>query len=141
MTDQTAETAHVECTCPRTDGYRIKRRTCLAHAEQDAAHWAEHDRRKFGTDSPHKPTDEFVVQAFAEGARSLWPDSRDPGWHVTFRRWLEARDARVKAEALRTEAALIGRGTCCPECDGVAQMMLDRAEQFAPSDSSTPPGQ
>lgn len=26
-----------ECTCPRTDGYRmIPRRTCLAHAEQDA---------------------------------------------------------------------------------------------------------
>ena len=91
MSEHTTEFAHVECTCPRIDGYRTKRRTCVAHAEQDAAHWQEHDRRKFGTDVPHEPTDEFVLQAFAEGARALWPDSRDPGWHVTFRRWLAAR--------------------------------------------------
>jgi len=105
-----------ECTCPRTDGYRIKRRSCLAHAEQDAAHWQEHDRRKFGTDVPHEPTDEFVVQAFAEGARSLWPDSRDPGWHVTFRRWLTARDERLLAavkQACDTECKSPGKHTGC----------------------------
>lgn len=73
-------------------------------AETDAVTvWRE--RRKFGTDTPHEPTDEFVVQAFAEGARSLWPDSRDPGWHVTFRRWLAAHDAAVLA-ALDTPPAL-----------------------------------
>lgn len=58
---------------------------------------ARREWRKFGTDRPHEPTDEFVIHAFAEGARSLWPDSRDPGWHTTFQRWLAARDARVAA--------------------------------------------
>jgi hypothetical protein len=66
------------------------------------AAWRE--SRKFGTDSPHEPTDEFVVQAFAEGARSLWPDGRDPGWHVTFRRWVAAREAA--ADQRGREAAL-----------------------------------
>lgn len=59
----------------------------------------EREARKFGTDSPHDPTDEFVVHAFAEGARALWPDSRDPGWHVTFRRWLARHDAALVAQA------------------------------------------
>lgn len=40
----------------------------------------------------------------------------------------ERREAKV--EALRIEADLIGRGTCCPECDGVADMLRDRADQI-----------
>lgn len=88
------------CVCPRTDGYRIKRRGCPAHAETDAAYWRDSDRRKFGTDSPSEPTDEFVRRAFAEGARALWPDSRDPGWIVTFDRWLEARVAEFQYNAV-----------------------------------------
>ena len=92
MSERRSEAA--DCTCPRTDGYRIKRRGCPAHAETDAAYWRDSDRRKFGTDSPHEPTDEFVRRAFAEGARALWPDSRDPGWIVTFNRLL-ARERGV----------------------------------------------
>lgn len=66
---------------------------------------AERERRKFGTEVPHEPTDEFVVQAFAEGASRLWPDSRDPGWHATFRRWLAARDdATLTARLAAVEA-------------------------------------
>jgi hypothetical protein len=64
--------------------------------------------RKFGTESPHEPTDEFVVHAFAEGARSLWPDSRDPGWHVTFQRWLAARDTARAASTPPAEPAATG---------------------------------
>ena len=69
----------------------------------------ERERRKFGTETPHQPTDEFVVQAFAEGARALWPDSRDPGWHVTFNRWLAARlaDAEARAEAAEAKVARV----------------------------------
>jgi hypothetical protein len=73
-----------------------------------SGHEDEREARKHGTDTPGEPTDEFVVYAFAEGARALWPDSRDPGWHVTFNRWLAARDARVaataRADALREAA-------------------------------------
>lgn len=98
MSERRSEAA--DCTCPRTDGYRIKRRGCPAHAETDAAYWRDRDRRKFGTDSPHEPTDEFVRRAFAEGARALWPDSRDPGWIVTFSRWLDARVAEFQHNAL-----------------------------------------
>lgn len=98
MSEHRGEAA--DCTCPRTDGYRIKRRGCPAHAETDAAYWRDSDRRKFGTDSPHEPTDEFVRRAFAEGARALWPDSRDPGWIVTFNRWLDARVAEFQHNTL-----------------------------------------
>lgn len=69
---------------------------------QDIA--ALREARKHGTDTPGRPTDEFVLHAFAEGARSLWPDSRDPGWHVTFRRWLERRDAALLSEVERGRA-------------------------------------
>ncbi len=31
------------CTCPRTDGYRIKHRGCPAHADKDAAYWQGQD--------------------------------------------------------------------------------------------------
>jgi hypothetical protein len=61
---------------------------------------ARREARKHGTDVPHHPTDEFVVYAFAEGAQSLWPDGRDPGWHVTFRRWLEQRDREVRERVI-----------------------------------------
>ena len=98
MSERRSEAA--DCACPRTDGYRIKRRGCPAHAETDAAYWRDSDRRKFGTDSPHEPTDEFVRRAFAEGARALWPDSRDPGWIVTFNRWLDARVAEFQHNTL-----------------------------------------
>lgn len=64
------------------------------------------EARKHGSDRPGDPTDEFVIHAFAEGAKSLWPDSRDPGWHVTFKRWLAAREAEVRAEALAPILAL-----------------------------------
>lgn len=73
------------------------------------------ERRKFGTDQPHEPTDEFIVQAFAEGARYLWPDSRDPGWHVTFRRWLAEHDARVRAEERERTAQAIEDCTADPD--------------------------
>ena len=59
----------------------------------------DREARKCGTDVPHKPTDEFVRQAFANGAGALWPDGRDPGWHVTFDRWLAAQKAAVWDEA------------------------------------------
>ncbi|MBB3041004.1 hypothetical protein [Nocardioides soli] len=52
-------------------------------------------------------------------------------------RVVAAHKARWQGEALRAEAALIGRGTCCPECDGVAQMMLDRADQMVISTGPT----
>ena len=60
----------------------------------------QREARKYGTDSPHEPTDEFVRRAFAEGAKALWPDSRDPGWIVTFERWLTARVAEFQENAL-----------------------------------------
>jgi len=65
------------------------------------------EARKFGTDTPHEPTDEFVRNAFAIGARRLWPDSRDPGWWVTFNRWLAKHDDEKMAAidfALRQSA-------------------------------------
>lgn len=68
---------------------------------------AEREARKFGTDSPHKPTDEFVRRAFAEGARHLWPDSRDPGWIVTFDRWLAAREQAAAAQVRDRMLALV----------------------------------
>lgn len=40
MGERMAESA---CICPRTDGYRIKRRGCSAHAEKDAGYWREQD--------------------------------------------------------------------------------------------------
>ncbi len=107
-----------DCTCPRTDGYRIKRRGCAAHAEKDAAHWQKIDDRKFGTDSPHEPSDEFVVQAFAEGARSLWPDSRDPGWHVTFRRWLDEQMVAAWDEGYTAGNSHNGRRDANPYREG-----------------------
>lgn len=50
---------------------------------------------KYGTDDPSHPTDEFVIEAFARGAKELWPDSRDPGWWITFQRWLNEHDHKV----------------------------------------------
>ncbi|WP_182377877.1 hypothetical protein [Nocardioides sp. WS12] len=86
--------------------------------------WAtEKVRRKFGTEVPHEPTDEFVKRAFMEGARSLWPDSRDPGWYVTFGRWLEAHVASKQAEAWD-----LGHGTTC---DGITSS-LDGCEKHNP---------
>lgn len=93
------------CTCARTDGYRIKRRGCPAHTETDSAYWQQSDDRKHGTDSPHEPTDDFVRAAFAEGARHLWPDSRDPGWCVTFDRWLAGRAVEPTRESFALGAA------------------------------------
>lgn len=33
----------MNCTCPRIDGYRIKRNTCPVHAESDAATMKPHE--------------------------------------------------------------------------------------------------
>ncbi len=38
-----ADTPGGMCTCPRTDGYRIKRRGCPVHADKDAAYWQTQD--------------------------------------------------------------------------------------------------
>ena len=64
----------------------------------------DREKRKCGTDVPHKPTDEFVHRAFAWGAGQLWPDSRDPGWYVTFDRWLAARMADAWDEGYGDDA-------------------------------------
>lgn len=58
-----------ECQCPRTDGYRIKRRNCPVHAEGDAKYWAWLDDVHPHPEPPSDVTEDEV-------ARVLWEASR-----------------------------------------------------------------
>jgi len=66
------------CTCPRTDGFRIKRRGCPAHAEKDAAYWASRDK-PVPTPAPHPctPNDTAamtVLRRNENGVPTIWCD-------------------------------------------------------------------